>query len=151
MPKEFQWTRRAVLRLAWVGVVATGVLSLEPLVKYLRSGEDQPQSPLISFNKELEINADWQQVANTRTWVKRDDLGIMAVLATCTHLGCEVKYQPDKEQWLCPCHGSIYDREGRPTSGPAPKPLSRIAVEIKPDGSLIVNTAKKVEMDARAK
>lgn len=151
MPKEFQWTRRAVLRLAWVGVAATGVLSLEPLVKYLRNDEDQPQSPLVSFNKELEINADWQQVANTRTWVKRDDLGIMAVLATCTHLGCEVKYLPEKEQWLCPCHGSIYDREGRPTSGPAPKALSRVAVEIKPDGSLIVNTAKKVEMDARAK
>lgn len=151
MPKELQWTRRAVLRLAWLGIAATGILSLRPLAQYLGSDEDQPESPLVPYNKELEINVDWQQVANTRTWVKRDDLGIMAVLATCTHLGCEVKYHPEKEQWLCPCHGSIYDREGRPTSGPAPKALSRVAVEIKPDGSLIVNTAKKVEMDTRAK
>jgi len=151
MPKESQWTRRGVLRLAWTGIVATGILSLAPLVQYLRSDEDQPQSPLVSFDKELEIGADWQQVSNTRTWVKRDELGIMAVLATCTHLGCEVKYQSEKGQWLCPCHGSIYDVEGRPTSGPAPRALSRVAVEIKPDGSLIVNTAKQVEMDTRAK
>lgn len=151
MPKELRWTRRAVLRLAWTGVIATGVLSLKPLVQYLRSDADQPQPPLVSYNKELEISADWQQVANTRTWVRRDNLGIMAVLATCTHLGCEVKYQSEKGQWLCPCHGSTYDSEGRPTSGPAPKALSRMAVAIKPDGSLIVNTAKQVEMDTRAK
>lgn len=152
MAKELQWSRRAVLRLAWVGVIATtGVLTLEPLVKYLRSDEDQPQSPLVLYNAALEISADWQHVSNTRTWVKRDNLGVMAVLATCTHLGCEVKYQPEKGQWLCPCHGSIYDSEGRPISGPAPKALSRVAVEIKQDGSLIVNTAKQVEMGARAK
>lgn len=151
MAKDVQWTRRAVLRLAWTGVIATGILSLEPLVQYLTSDEDQPQSPLVFYDKELEINADWQQVSNTRTWLKRDNLGIMAVLATCTHLGCEVKYESEKGQWLCPCHGSIYDSEGRPISGPAPKALSRIAVELKPDGSLIMNTAKQVEMDARAK
>lgn len=150
MLKELQLTRRAVLRLAWTGVIATGVLSLKPLVQYLRSDEDLPQSPLVFYNKELETKADWQHVPNSRVWLKRDNLGVMAVLATCTHLGCEVQYQSEKAQWVCPCHGSIYDSEGLPISGPAPKALSRVAVELKQDGSLIVNTAKQIEMDARA-
>lgn len=150
MSKELQLSRRAVLRLAWTGVIATGVLSLKPLAQYLRSDQDLPQSPLVFYDKELEPNADWQHIANSRVWLKRDHLGVMAVLATCTHLGCEVRYQQEKEQWVCPCHGSVYDSEGIPISGPAPKALSRVAVELKEDGSLIVNTAKQVEMSMRA-
>ena len=149
MPKKSEWTRRAVLRLAWVGIIAASALTIEPLVKYLTSKENRLQSPLVVYNKPLVENSDWQYTAKARVWVKQDSLGVMALVATCTHLGCEVHYYPEKKQWLCPCHGSIYDIEGRPVTGPAPKAMSRVAVERKPDGSLIINTAKQVEMDTR--
>lgn len=149
MPKQLEWSRRAVLRLAWVGIIAASALTIEPLVKYLTSKEDRLRSPLVVYNKPLDKNSDWQNAANARVWVKRDSLGVMALVATCTHLGCEVNYHPEKKEWLCPCHGSIYDVEGRPISGPAPKALPRVAVELKPDGSLMINTSKQVGMDIR--
>jgi len=103
----------------------------------------------VIYNKPLAENSDWQSVDNDRVWVKRDSRGVMALIGTCTHLGCEVTYHPEKKEWLCPCHGSIYDIEGRPISGPALKALPRLAVEVKPDGSMMINTSKKVGMDIR--
>ena len=149
MPKQLEWSRRAVLRLAWFGIIAASALTIEPLVKYLTCKEDRLRSPLVVYNKPLDENSDWQNAANARVWVKRDSLGVMALVATCTHLGCEVNYHPEKKEWLCPCHGSIYDVEGRPISGPASKDLPRVAVELKPDGSLMINTSKQVGMDIR--
>lgn len=150
MPKQLEWSRRAVLRLlAWAGIIAASALTIEPLIKYLTSNEDRLQSSLVVYNKPLDKNSDWQNTANARVWVRRDSLGVMALVATCTHLGCEVNYHPEKKEWLCPCHGSIYDVEGRPISGPAPKALPRVAVELKPDGTLMINTLKLVGMDSR--
>ena len=143
------WTRRAVLHLAWVGIVAAGALTIKPLAEYLTSNEDRLKSPLVFYDKPLDENSDWQNTSSSRVWVKRDTSGIMALVATCTHLGCEVTYHPDKKEWHCPCHGSIYDSEGRPISGPAPKAMTRVAVERKADGSLIINTSKQVGLDAR--
>ncbi|MHB8072651.1 QcrA and Rieske domain-containing protein [Desulfosporosinus fructosivorans] len=149
MPKQLDWSRRAVLRLAGVGIIAAGALTIEPLVKYLTSKEDRLRSPLVEYNLPLEVNSGWQNTANGRVWVKQDPLGVMALVATCTHLGCEVHYYPEKKEWLCPCHASTYDVDGRPVSGPAPRALPRVAVERKSDGTLIIDTSKQVGMDTR--
>jgi len=149
VPKQLNWTRRAVLRLATVGIIAASALTIEPLVKYLTSKEGRLQWTLVEYSLPLDINSDWQTTGQARVWVKQDDFGVMALVATCTHLGCEVHYYPDRKEWLCPCHASIYDGEGRPVSGPAPKALPRVAVERKADGVLIINTSKQVGMDTR--
>ncbi|WP_088226463.1 ubiquinol-cytochrome c reductase iron-sulfur subunit [Desulfosporosinus sp. FKB] len=149
MAGQIECSRRTVLRFAWSGMVAVGALSVKPLVDYLTSKEDQPRTSLVAYEKSLVEKTDWQHVPNSRVWVMRDDQGIAALVATCTHLGCEVTYHPERKQWLCPCHGSIYDTDGRPVEGPAPKALPRAAVERKADGSLIINTEKQVGLDAR--
>ncbi len=43
---------------------------------------------------------------------------------TCTHLRCRVA-PIEGGGFSCPCHGSRYDAEGRPVSGPAEKALAR--------------------------
>jgi len=50
-----------------------------------------------------------------------------AVSLTCTHQGCTVAKQADGKL-LCPCHGAIYDAEGRVISGPAKRNLPRYKV-----------------------
>lgn len=47
----------------------------------------------------------------------------LALSAICTHQGCVIA--PSRVGFLCPCHGSSYDAEGRNTGGPAPRPLPR--------------------------
>ncbi len=61
--------------------------------------------------------------------------------AVCTHLGCTVKFEPDKNRIYCACHGGTYDpRTGEAVAGPPPKGLKPYKVEVK-DGEVIVARA----------
>lgn len=50
-----------------------------------------------------------------------------AISLTCTHQGCTVQHQADGK-FLCPCHGALYDREGRVLAGPAQRDLPRFQI-----------------------
>jgi Rieske Fe-S protein len=57
---------------------------------------------------------------------------VVAFSAICTHKGCTVA--PEATNLMCPCHGSTYDlATGENTGGPAPKPLTEIAVKVEGD------------------
>ncbi len=74
--------------------------------------------------------------------VKFEDSGKPAVLvhlesgdfaaysAVCTHQGCTVAYK--NGQLACPCHGSVFDpaNGAKVVTGPAPRPLPEIPVEV---------------------
>ncbi|HEX3998454.1 MAG TPA: Rieske 2Fe-2S domain-containing protein [Pirellulales bacterium] len=70
--------------------------------------------------------------------VPPEDVDIVeAFSATCPHLGCNVVYQQDKQQFLCPCHGGAFDRHGRMVTGtalghenPAPRGLDKLACSV---------------------
>ncbi len=58
--------------------------------------------------------------------------------AVCTHLGCTVKYESDKDRIFCECHLGTYDpRTGEPTSGPPPRALTKYVVEVKDDAIVV--------------
>jgi len=44
----------------------------------------------------------------------------LALDQTCRHLGCPVAWTASSDQFLCPCHGSVYNKTGQVVSGPAP-------------------------------
>ena len=44
---------------------------------------------------------------------------------TCTHLGCELKFNSAEQTWDCPCHASRFDYEGNILEGPAIRPLNK--------------------------
>ena len=58
--------------------------------------------------------------------VYRDEKGVHAVSLICTHLGCIVKASAGGFE--CPCHGSVFDREGSVVKGPAPRGLPWLKV-----------------------
>jgi len=41
----------------------------------------------------------------------------------CTHLGCRVSWNEDRQLFICPCHDGFFAADGRVISGPPPKPL----------------------------
>ena len=46
----------------------------------------------------------------------------VAMGTVCTHAGCTVTVRSGP-RFVCPCHGAVYNFEGRPVSGPAPTAL----------------------------
>lgn len=65
----------------------------------------------------------------------RDEEGVYAISTVCTHLGCIVKGVPDGFE--CPCHGSTFTPDGSVATGPAPKALPWIAVELRGDECVV--------------
>ena len=61
----------------------------------------------------------------------------IALSAVCTHLGCIVKWESDKDEFLCPCHGGRYSPAGQVLSGPPPAPLPTYSVSVAADEILI--------------
>jgi len=55
----------------------------------------------------------------------------VAFSAICTHAGCTVQYDASTVQFVCPCHGGVFDaRTGQVLQGPPPTPLPSIPVHV---------------------
>ncbi len=77
-----------------------------------------------------------------RLFIVSAEKGLMAMSATCTHLGCTV----GRVEWgyQCPCHGSKFDSNGRVLAGPAPEPLPWFKIFQGPDKNLVVDSWRPV-------
>ena len=61
--------------------------------------------------------------------------------ATCTHLGCTVAWDGSSGHVKCPCHGALYDIDGRVLKGPARDPLEKVEVREEAEGLRIEGSA----------
>jgi menaquinol-cytochrome c reductase iron-sulfur subunit len=55
----------------------------------------------------------------------------VAISTRCAHLGCPVRWVVPAERFVCPCHGGVYDFEGRVAGGPPVRPLDRFETRVK--------------------
>jgi nitrite reductase/ring-hydroxylating ferredoxin subunit len=58
------------------------------------------------------------------------DQGVRALSATCTHLGCQVRWDAAGTKFRCPCHGGVFDAQGSVVEGPPPRPLDTVEVRV---------------------
>jgi menaquinol-cytochrome c reductase iron-sulfur subunit len=67
----------------------------------------------------------------TTAWVvKSANNQAVAFSPQCTHLGCAYHWDEQNKNFLCPCHTSTFDLEGKVLTGPAPRPLDRYQVKV---------------------
>lgn len=66
------------------------------------------------FLMNLQGDPTYLVVENDRT------LATFGINAVCTHLGCVVPWNAAEKKFICPCHGSQYNNQGRVVRGPAP-------------------------------
>lgn len=85
----------------------------------------------------------------SRMYVFRRPEGLFAISSICTHLGCNVRWEEENNGFECPCHGSSFDKNGRNTGGPAPKPLRWLKLTQDNERRLIVDTRNEVDQDFR--
>ena len=68
----------------------------------------------------------------------RNGNNFRAMSLRCTHLGCTLEEEGD--QYICPCHGSVFSSAGAAIKGPALEDLPEIKIEISEEGHLIMHT-----------
>lgn len=75
----------------------------------------------------------WSGVTSeTAAWLRKNsDNNFVAFSVNCTHLGCPVRWIPDSELFLCPCHGGVYNKDGQNVAGPPPKGLTHYPVRLR--------------------
>lgn len=129
------------LFLTFIASIAAILKFLFPKVLY------EPSSTVLiedvqNFNKNSVT-----QLSEKKLFLIKDDKGIRALSATCTHLGCTVDYIKSESIYRCPCHGSKFNQSGVVLSGPAPKALEWFFVKQKSDGTLVVDKSRRIASD----
>ncbi len=63
---------------------------------------------------------------------ERDEYNeFIAISTRCMHLGCPVRFVEASERFICPCHGGVYDFQGKVAGGPPVRPLDRFYTRIR--------------------
>jgi menaquinol-cytochrome c reductase iron-sulfur subunit len=78
------------------------------------------------------------EVGKTTAYVRRgssefdeDPNEYLAVSTRCAHLGCPVRFVQAAKNFICPCHGGVYDFEGKRIGGPPVRPLDRFQTRVR--------------------
>ena len=74
----------------------------------------------------------WKIHSGTETaWLsKTADNKLIAFSPWCTHLGCAYRWETNRKEFSCPCHGSRFAKDGAVIAGPATRPLDRYEVKL---------------------
>jgi Rieske Fe-S protein len=78
------------------------------------------------------------QTADIPCWVRRlqgQNFQVFAV--NCAHLGCPVRWFPQSNLFMCPCHGGAYYADGSRAAGPPPRGLYPYEFKVENDRLLI--------------
>jgi menaquinol-cytochrome c reductase iron-sulfur subunit len=78
------------------------------------------------------------EVGKTTAYVRQgvqklgeDPREYIAISTRCAHAGCPVRFVQAAGNFICPCHGGVYDFEGRRIGGPPVRPLDRFQTRVR--------------------
>ncbi|MGH2535179.1 MAG: ubiquinol-cytochrome c reductase iron-sulfur subunit [Thermomicrobiales bacterium] len=95
----------------------------------------------VSASEVPEVNGEPLKHNLGKYWLVHNDDGLLALYWKCPHLGCTVPWNTGRGEFVCPCHGSVYDPTGVRLAGPAPRPMDIMAVRIdEATGDVLVDT-----------
>lgn len=133
--------RRTFLGACLAGLAALAAAAVGwPLFRYLapRSNGESAEKVVIP-EKDIPTGEAkfFEYAGSSAVLVHKQDGTLVAFSAVCTHMGCIVQWQKDKQYFLCPCHGGHFNSDGIVTAGPPPKPLPKIPFSVA-DGTITV-------------
>jgi Rieske Fe-S protein len=145
MPSHFEDRRRTLIRFVntGLGLVTAALAGLVGAAATPKSGataarwrkatsifELPPNAPFAAVMAERKSDGWYETSKQSVVYIDREGDSYRALSATCSHLGCRVRWDESKSQYRCPCHGGTYDREGKVVAGPPPAPLRRLNVRV---------------------
>lgn len=140
--------RRTLLNRLWalIGLLAfieLGWLGSSILKSRKSTNNKQQGAKLIEAGRaESLMPGDVKAVPEGMLFLTRlEDDSFIALSRTCTHLGCAISWDDKQEKFVCPCHGSTFDRTGAVLTSPAIRPLDYYQVRIE-NGHIRIDVAK---------
>lgn len=143
-------SRREFLNKLWKGLGVVAVIEfIAVFFGFLFSGksEDENQKPKQLFDAGSISSFQKNSVTVFRGGrfylVRLDDGGFLALSLRCTHLGCSIEWEEDKNRFICPCHSSAFEINGNVQNPPAPSALDYFPVIIQ-NGKVMVDIGTKL-------
>jgi menaquinol-cytochrome c reductase iron-sulfur subunit len=85
----------------------------------------------------ITIVEDIGDTGKTTVYIRRgsptldeDPNEFIALSTRCAHAGCPVRFVKAAGNFICPCHGGVYDFEGKVIGGPPVRPLDRFQTRV---------------------
>ncbi len=129
-------SRRDFFGLAWKGLGIMAALEVTGMmVFYFFSGKNKKSNPPKQL---LEAGlADTFEPGSVSAFMggrfflaRQPDGGFIALSLRCTHLGCSISWESEKNRFICPCHSSAFDISGEVLNPPAARALDYYPVLI---------------------
>jgi Rieske Fe-S protein len=93
------------------------------------------------------IKDAWTSARNVllgAAWIRRTGPSqLVALSAVCPHLGCAIGW--DGQTFVCPCHDSKFDPDGKVLGGPSKRPMDPLPITI--DNGKLMLTWKRYKAD----
>jgi len=143
--KEISISRRGFLK---VSLITSGLLGAWGIFRFL--GYQQPvESPvrLALMDAEAYPVGSVTAVPQLKAWVLRDEAGLYALSAVCSHLGCTIS--KTDTGFECPCHGSRFNMKGTALQGPAVKQLEYLELSLTEENLVVLDSSKIVSPNQR--
>ena len=155
-PKELNSERRDFIKTSFLCSAAALITSL-PLVTYFVApalkkatgkwvdfGEVEDLTPgrVEMLTYEFMVKDGWLVLPQRGfVWAKTNNNNKIKIFSsTCTHLACNVIWQEEANEFICPCHTGRFDSDGKPIAGPPTQPLSMLEHKIQEDNLLVYLT-----------
>lgn len=157
LPEPLVKRRRLLAQLSILGAAVSGIAaSATSVMAFLSPALRKPSEKAwtrvmddvntvdigIPFRVDFAESVDdaWIQSQSLRSvWLYTEDaVEFKAFSGVCTHLGCRVSLDTDKQRFHCPCLHGLFDmRTGEVLGGPPPRALDLLPVKVE-DGEVHV-------------
>lgn len=102
--------------------------------RWIRAGSVTDLPPHVPVARVIAVSRQdgWyrERARETVFLVWDGDKAVHALSATCTHLGCQVRWDGTSKRFRCPCHGGVFDERGNVVDGPPPRALDRVEARL---------------------
>jgi len=139
-------SRREFLNFAWLASLGFLTISLGGVGYLFSLPRFKPGEfgGVISVGKVSDLPKVTDPPTNmpkVKLWLSNTDKGVYALYKVCTHLGCLYNWNTQEGKFICPCHGSQFQKNGTYIQGPASRSTDRFVVQIvSSDGQVLAQT-----------
>jgi menaquinol-cytochrome c reductase iron-sulfur subunit len=147
----------AAFALPALGFALGPIFSDQEPERFQDVGPEADFNPQTYVPKVITLVGEVGEAGKTTIYVRRRDPArdtkltgypYVVISTRCAHLGCPVRYVQAAERFICPCHGGVYQFDGKVAGGPPVRPLDRFETKVE-NGRVLVGDRFSVDSNLR--